>query len=74
MKYYKDENNQIYEFNESQNLSVPLNLIEISFEEANTIKENQDLSNNNSTTPTNEDLLLLINALSNRIEALEGTI
>jgi hypothetical protein len=74
MKYYKDENNQIYEFNESQNLSVPLNLIEISFEEANTIKENQDLSNNNSTTPTNEDLLLLINALSNRIEALEGTV
>jgi hypothetical protein len=74
MKYYKDENNQIYEFDESQNLSVPLNLIEISFEEANIIKESQTASNNSLPTPTNEDLLLLINALSNRIEALEGTV
>lgn len=72
MKYYKDENNQIYEFDESQNLSIPSNLIEINFDEANAIKQSQALSNNNSSTPTNEDLLLLINALSDRIEALEG--
>lgn len=64
MKYYKDENNKIYEFDESQALSIPLNMIEITYEEATLIK-------NTIPTITNENLLYMINKLESRVSMLE---
>ena len=64
MKYYKDENSKIYEFDESQTLSIPVNLIQITYEEATLIK-------NTIPTITNENLLYMINELENRVSMLE---